>query len=104
MLNLVLKTACCSVRQVRIFFANLSGFSTFFSGSSKRKDLLFDVSQKKGLPRTVETRWNFKSRVIQSVYENKENLVQACELIQIEKWDDATTREAIGLLRLIKEN
>lgn len=104
MLNLVLKTACSSVRQVRIFFANLSGFSTFFSASSKRKDLLLDVCQKKGLPRTVETRWNFKSRVIQSVFENRDNLLQAFDLIQLEKWDDITTREANGLLRLLKDD
>lgn len=39
-LNLVLSKACSGVKEVRIFFSNLSGFSAFFSKSSKRSEIL----------------------------------------------------------------
>ena len=77
---------------------------SWFSSSPKRKNILSEVCKKKGLLRTVETRWNFKSRVLQSVLENKDNLIQVFELIKIEKWDDITTREAIGLLSTLMDN
>lgn len=102
-LNLVLKQASSSIKEVRIFFANVSAFSSFFSSSPKRKDVLLEVCERRGLPRTMETRWNFQSRVVQSIFESKEHLKHCFELIQCEPWDATTICEATGLLNNLND-
>jgi hypothetical protein len=50
------------------------------------------------MPSVVETRWNYHSRTIKSVYENKESLKNCFERIQNdETMDDHSVSEAIGL-------
>ncbi|KAJ8017404.1 hypothetical protein HOLleu_45217 [Holothuria leucospilota] len=66
-LNLVLQQAVSQVFQIRLFFANLSGFSVFFTRSPKRVAFL-DKSVGRRLPRSVKTRWNFQSRLVLTVY------------------------------------
>lgn len=74
-INLILKRACSSNKKVRIFFANCTGFTSFFANSPKRSDLFADVCLKRGLPRAVETRRNFQSRLLKStkILDNKEH-------------------------------
>ena len=46
-LNLVMEQACAKhIRQCKIFFANLAGFSTFFSSSPKRAAALKEYCAK----------------------------------------------------------
>lgn len=52
----------------------------------------------------MEVRWNFQSRVVQSVFECQENLMHCFELIQCESWDPITIREATGLLNLLRDD
>ena len=59
-LNLVMKRVCSSIKDVRVFFANVSGFSTFFSVSPN--DRTCCVLRVTGLPRPYQTRWNFQSQ------------------------------------------
>jgi hypothetical protein len=95
-----MKKTCCSVKSVKLFI-NISGFSSFFSVSPKRSDLLRTVCGR-AIPKTVETRWNFHSRVVNTVFNNKDALLQCLDKIQNEDgWDDVTIRETIGLANLL---
>ena len=60
-LNLIMQQACSSLTPVRIFFANITAFATFFSKSPKRTAVLDEVCGTR-IPASGQTRWNFKSR------------------------------------------
>ena len=102
-LNLIMQQVCSTITAIRIFFANLSAFSSFFSLSSKRTDLLNTVCHRR-LPRTCQTRWNFQSRVVSSVFECKEALIECFEIIQEDgSWDSVSIREATGLKHFLED-
>ncbi|KAJ8025702.1 Zinc finger MYM-type protein 1 [Holothuria leucospilota] len=102
-LNLVLQQAVSQVSQIRLFFANLSGFSVFFTRSPKRVAFL-DKSVGRRLPRSVKTRWNFQSRLVLTVYEHQDDLIECFQDI-IVNWngDQTTVREASGLLKCLQD-
>ena len=62
-LNLVLQQGVSQISQIRLIFANLNGFSMFFSRSPKRAAYL-DKCVGRRLPRSVQTRWNFQRRIV----------------------------------------
>ena len=72
-LNLIMQSACARISELRLFFANLSAFVTFFSQFPKRNDVLREVFDRR-MVSSGSTRWNFKSRSVNSVYENREAL------------------------------
>lgn len=101
-LNLVVKNACSNVKPVKLFFVNITGFSIFFSSSPKRMDVLKDVCNR-CLPTVPQTRWNFQSRVVNSVKELRVELIKTFDTIEEgEGWDDMTIREACGLKNFSK--
>ena len=67
-LNLVLQQAASQISSVRVFFANLNGFSAFFSRSPKRTARLDECNARR-IPHSVQTRWNFRSRIVSTVFE-----------------------------------
>lgn len=77
-LNLVLKKVCSIIKRIRIFFANISGISPFFTVSPKRSDLLREVCNK-CIPTASETRWNFHSRILNFIAENTNGLLECFE-------------------------
>ena len=72
-INLVLQQATSQIDSVRVFFAHLNPFSVFFSHSTKRISCLDDCVAIR-IPRSVQTRWNFKSRIVSTVFEHKDDL------------------------------
>ena len=72
-LNLVLQQATSQIDSVRVFFAHLNPFSVFFSHSTKRVSCLDDCAAIR-IPRSVQTRWNFESRIVSTVFEHKDGL------------------------------
>ena len=101
-LNLVLQQAASQISSVRVFFANLNGFSAFFSRSPKQTACL-DECVARRIPRSVQTRWNFRSRIVSTVFEDKEDLIQCLEKIMLTwKKDQVSVREASGLVRWLK--
>lgn len=80
-LNLVLNQATSQNREVRIFFSNLSDITNFFSNSPQRIAILDKIVSHK-IPRSSNTRWNFKSRIVNTVYENQEALIKCMEEIE----------------------
>ncbi|CAG9771417.1 unnamed protein product [Ceutorhynchus assimilis] len=91
---------------VRIFFADLSDITNFFSNSPQRVAILDEVVGNR-VPRaalgTSATRWNFKIRTVNTVYENKESLLECMEKIQSTSRQSDTIRKAGALLRLLHD-
>ena len=84
-LNLILHQAVSQISQIRLFFANLDGFSVFFSRSPKRVEYL-DKYVARRIPRSAQTRWNFQSRIIDTVYRCQNDLVECFKDI-IANWN-----------------
>ena len=102
-LNLLLKQACMHISRCRIFFTNLSGFAVFFSMSPKRTDKLKKVCNH-GIARPLETRWNFHSRLLASVHQQKESLITCFEqIVEEDGWDGNTTTQATGLINYLQD-
>ena len=114
-LNLVMEQACSKhSRKCKVFFANLAAFTSFFSHSPKRTAALTAYCPKR-IPRTAQTRWNFNSRVVNVIHENKyalqlffkkciidgeDDLVDGVEFID---WDRTTISEASRLLKYLED-
>ena len=90
--NLVLQKLSTNIPQVNLFFASLSGFSTFFSSSPKRSDALREVCNKR-LSRTCETRWNYRSRMVNDISKYQEEILECLTNIQIGSEWDATSKQ-----------
>jgi hypothetical protein len=65
-LNLVLSQSVSSIKECNVFFKTLNSFSSFFSASSKRTHCL-DQQVKKRFPKVAPTRWNYNSRLVDSI-------------------------------------
>lgn len=65
-LNLVLSQSDSFIKKEKHFLANLADFSNFFMKSSKRTHAL-DAVVKKRLPSVSQTRWDFHSRLVETV-------------------------------------
>lgn len=74
--NLTLHQLCAGRVSVltKCFFADLSYFFTFFSLTPKRLSTLAE-SANRWVPRPPDTQWNFKSRTVNVVWEDREALV-----------------------------
>jgi hypothetical protein len=84
---------------VRIFFSNLSGFSSFFSKSSKRTNVLDNICGNR-IPTNAPTRWNFTSRGVFTIYKNRQKLIEVFDyIINNDEFhnDQQSVREAISL-------
>jgi hypothetical protein len=96
-LNLVLSKSCNSIRDVRIFFSNLSEFATFFSKSIKRTNVLDNICGN-WVPTNALTRRNFTSKVVFTINKNRPNSIEVFDyLIDNDEFqnDQQSMREAI---------
>ncbi|KAG2468769.1 GNPAT acyltransferase, partial [Polypterus senegalus] len=99
-LNLVLSQGAKCLPESKIFFASLSGFTTFFSKSTKRMSFLESAGSSR-LPRNAPTRWNFTSRTVSTVANNYDGLLQTFDKItQDESMDDNTLDAVKGFMKL----
>ncbi|RXN05739.1 zinc finger MYM-type 1-like protein [Labeo rohita] len=102
-LNLIMQQATSHISKVRIFFSDLGGFSSFFSRSPKRTDVLDKVVAHR-LPTSSNVRWNFHSRAINTVFEHREDLIRCFQSIRDSgDFDPVTVREA-GAFAMLLEN
>lgn len=103
-LNLVLSQSVSSIKPVKVFFGSLSGFGAFFSKSTKRTEAL-DCQVKKRFPSVAPTRWNYQSRLVETVHHHKvdiENLF--ISMIENDnEWDSETVSSARGFLTLLRD-
>ena len=103
-LNLVMQKISSCIPLIKIFFANLSSFSNFFSMSPKRMAQLDHIISQR-VARGSATRWNFHGRTVNSVYEMKEDLI-ACfsAIMNGSGWDTSSISEASGLKRWLEDS
>ncbi|XDV11419.1 hypothetical protein PO909_000365 [Leuciscus waleckii] len=88
---------------VRVFFSDLSGITSFFTRSPKRTTILDEIVARR-LPRASSTRWNFNSRIVNTVYENLDDLIECFRSIATDiSFDSNTVREASGFLRMLQD-
>ncbi|XP_040195002.1 zinc finger MYM-type protein 1-like isoform X2 [Rana temporaria] len=93
-LNRIMQHATSQMPKVRIFFANLGGFASFFSRSPKCTDVLDKIVAHR-LPTSSSVRWNFHSRAVSTVFEHREDLIRCFEEIRASgDFDFVTMREA----------
>ncbi len=102
-LNLVLSQGAKCLPECRIFFASLSGFAAFFSKSTKRTSFLESAGCSR-LPRNAPTRWNFTSRIVSTVANNYDGLLQTFDnIIADTTMDDDTLDCAKGFVRKLED-
>lgn len=90
--NSFLENAVRSYRQVKIFYAGLQAFSSFFSRSSVILEILDGIAETK-------PSWNLKSRTAITIHEHEAALKQCLEIIiDADGVDAVTLSEASGLL------
>jgi hypothetical protein len=99
-LNLIMEKAASQNPEVHIFFSSLCGILTFFSQSLQCLSVLDCVSKR--IPRGSNTRWNFNSRVINTVYENINELKECFKELQNVK-NIPTVQAASGLLCMLND-
>ena len=104
-LNLVLQQGLQSIRQCRIFFQTLSGLAAFFTKSSKRTHALKEFVNRR-LPTVAPTRWNFTSRLSNTVKENRPQLVLFFKSIRehSDNWENDDVVKARGFLNYLEES
>lgn len=100
-LNLVLCQAVSSISPVKVFFSNVSSFSSFTSVSSKRKAHF--TSHNIEIPSPGDTRWYYRSRTISVICNNYQLLIDVLEKLvdQPTGWDDSSLNQASGLLQYL---
>ncbi|XP_057658705.1 zinc finger MYM-type protein 1-like [Diorhabda carinulata] len=97
-LNLIMSQATSINMNARIFFAELTGITNFFSNSPEKVAILDEVVGN----RASTSRWNFKIRtVVNIVYENRDSLILCLEKIQSISRQSDTITKAGALLRLL---
>lgn len=89
-LNLIMQQTTSHISAVRVFFSDLGGISSFFTWSPKRTSILDQIVARR-LPRASPTRWNFNSRIVNTVYKNRDDLMECFESIRTGSSFDSTT-------------
>lgn len=103
-LNLVLSQATSAINVCKTFFRTLSSLGSFFAHSTKRANHLKEFTNKK-MPKNAPTRWNFSSRLVNTVNDYYEafklffrNIVE-----DDDKWDNDTIVLAQGFLAFLSK-
>ena len=100
-LNLIMERAASQNQSARVFFLDLAAFPAYFSRSPQRLSALESVVARR-IPSCSATRWNFKSRTVNTIFENKESLKEC--LLELEKMpNNKTCHGAAGLRRYLED-
>ncbi|GBL99104.1 hypothetical protein AVEN_64104-1 [Araneus ventricosus] len=102
-LNLIVGKATSQNQQVRVFFSNLSDITSFFNKSPQRVAIL-DETVRKRIPYGSATRWNFKSRTINTVYEYRKQLVESMGKIESTSKQAAAINQAGAIRRMLEDS
>ena len=77
-LNLILSQSIMQIKECKHFFATLNGLSAFFAKSTKRTQAL-DSIVKQRLPKVAPTPWNYNGRLVLTVFEHRDSLIEPFE-------------------------
>ncbi|XP_053140774.1 zinc finger MYM-type protein 1-like [Hemicordylus capensis] len=101
-LNLVMQKAASQIKEVRIFFSDLSAFSAFFVCSAKRKAAL-EAVVKRRLLKSSQTCWHFNIQTVSVVFEKRLELIECFKEIRTWEFDRSAVREARGFLQMLED-
>ncbi|XP_040177751.1 zinc finger MYM-type protein 1-like [Rana temporaria] len=102
-LNLIVEQATSRIPKVRVFFATLGGFASFFSKSPRCTDVLDKVVAHR-LSTSSHVSWNFHSHSIYTVFKHREDLIRCFQTIQDSgDFDPVTVRAAGGFAMLLED-
>lgn len=101
-LNLIVQKAASQDKNVKIFFANLQAFSTFFSRSPKRIAVLDEFVQIR-LPRSAPTTWYFNTHCVVTVFLYQTDILACLEKIIDTEEDADSLNQAIGLKNFLQD-
>lgn len=101
-LNLAVLNAASAITNVRIFFANLQGICTFLSSSPQRIAIPDEVVKMR-LPRSPPTKWDFNSKIVETVFEHREDIIEPMQMILKESKNAsiATINQASGYIAIL---
>jgi hypothetical protein len=96
-LNLIMQKATSQNPKVKVFFSNLSAIPNFFSHLTYRCDVLEDVVKRR-LPKVATTRWNYNIRTVNTVFENREALIECFAELE-EKCDKSNLQRSVWVTK-----
>lgn len=104
-LNLVLSQSVGLIKDCKVFFSTLGGMAAYFSKSSKRTRAL-DIHVQKRFPKVAPTRWNYSGRLVQTVWQYHDALIELFKHILDNKplWDPETINSSRGYLQLLESD
>ncbi|XP_077293770.1 zinc finger MYM-type protein 1-like [Arctopsyche grandis] len=100
-LNVIIEKAASKNTQVRIFFSSLAAIPAYFAKSPSRLAALEGISKRN--PQESSTEWNFNSGVVNTVFDNKQVLIQCFESLQVNR-NTATVQGAARLLCTLNDD
>ncbi|XP_071454959.1 zinc finger MYM-type protein 1-like [Hetaerina americana] len=106
-LNSVLRaSAGAYIKECRLFFLSLTGLSNFFTKSPKRMEYLRTFAKKR-LPNLATARWNFTTKLVNTVNEHRNTLIlfleHAVGADSEGEWDSAAVMQAQGSLLFLRQ-
>ncbi|GBM20893.1 hypothetical protein AVEN_253699-1 [Araneus ventricosus] len=102
-LNLFVGQVTSQNQQVRVFFSNLSDITNFFNKSPQRVAIL-DETVRKRIHHGSDTRWNFKSRTINTVYECREEFIECIGKIESTSKQTVAINQAGAIRRMLEDS
>ncbi|KAL4130820.1 hypothetical protein QTP88_008201 [Uroleucon formosanum] len=101
-LNLVLSQSASNIKDCKIFFQTLTGMGSFFTKSSKRTHALSNFTRKK-IPKNAPTRWNFSSRLVNTVHEYNSYFIEFLQhvLDNSNDWDNEAIVLSQGFINFL---
>lgn len=87
-LNLILTRSLQNIEGLKLFFGNINSIIKFFNESSKRSDLLRDITDRR-LPGALDTIWEYHSLIINVIFNCRLDILQTLDsiLYNPESWD-----------------
>ncbi|CAG9830426.1 unnamed protein product [Diabrotica balteata] len=95
-LHLILQKAASQDKTIKVFFANLYSFSSFFGKSQERTTILDEIIKVRFV-QGVPTCWDFNTKVLETVYTYKNELIECIEKIIDSETNYSSINQAISL-------
>ncbi|GBM86440.1 hypothetical protein AVEN_108452-1 [Araneus ventricosus] len=102
-LNLIVGQATSQNQEVGVFFSKLSDITNFFNKSPQRVAVL-DETVRKRIPHGSATRWNFKSRTVNRVYEYRKQLIECMGKIESTSKHAVAINKAGAIRRMLEDS
>lgn len=97
-LSLVLQQSCNSISKCRIFFATISGLSSFFHNSAKRTQVSDPIVGRR-IPTFAVKSWTSNSKILKMIHSQWDSLKQVFQEIMKDPSSDQTSvRQSDGFL------